>query len=62
MDNKFLRNDSIFLICRSGARSHDAADFLQKNGFNNVYNVIEGFEGKKKKLAWSKRKNLWVEI
>ena len=49
MDNKFLRNDTIFLICRSGARSHHAADFLQKNGFNNVYNVVEGFEGKKNK-------------
>jgi rhodanese-related sulfurtransferase len=48
IDNKFLRNDSILLICRSGSRSHDAADFLQKNGFNNVYNVIDGFEGKKK--------------
>ena len=44
-------NDSIFLICRSGARSHDAANFLQKNGFNSVYNVINGFEGIKNKYG-----------
>ena len=30
INNKFLRNDSIFLICRSGARSHDAAIFYKK--------------------------------
>ena len=51
MNNKFLRNDSIFLICRSGARSHDAANFLQKNGFNSVYNVVNGFEGIKNKYG-----------
>ena len=45
INNKFLRNDSIFLICRSGSRSHDAANFLEKNGFNSVYNVVDGFEG-----------------
>ena len=45
INNKFLLNDSIFLICRSGARSHDAANFLKINGFNSVYNIVEGFEG-----------------
>ena len=45
MNNKFQHNDSIFLICRSGARSHDAANFLKENGFNSVYNVVDGFEG-----------------
>ena len=46
-----------FLICRSGARSHDAANFLQKkNGFNSVYNVINGFEGIKNKYGQREKK------
>ena len=38
--------DSIFLICRSGKRSLDAAEFLTSCGFINCYNVSDGFEGK----------------
>jgi len=35
----------IVLICRSGNRSLDAGDALEKAGFNSVYNVLHGFEG-----------------
>lgn len=35
----------VVLICRSGKRSHEAGETLLKNGFTNVYNVLEGFEG-----------------
>ena len=38
--------DTIFLICRSGKRSLDAAQFLTSCGFINCYNVKDGFEGK----------------
>jgi rhodanese-related sulfurtransferase len=34
-------------ICRSGARSHGAATLATQNGWNDCYNVIEGFEGDK---------------
>ena len=38
-------NRPIVLICRSGNRSLDAGDALEKAGFTDVYNVLHGFEG-----------------
>lgn len=35
----------VLLICRSGHRSVDAGLALEKAGFSEVYNVLEGFEG-----------------
>ncbi len=35
----------VMLICRSGKRSLDAGSLLIKEGFTDVYNVGEGFEG-----------------
>ena len=35
----------IVLICRSGNRSHEAAQALERAGFTAVYNVRHGFEG-----------------
>jgi rhodanese-related sulfurtransferase len=35
----------ILLICRSGKRSLEAGNSLIKEGFCQVYNVAEGFEG-----------------
>ena len=37
----------VFLICRSGQRSKDAAIALTAAGFTSCYNVAEGFEGDK---------------
>jgi rhodanese-related sulfurtransferase len=34
-------------ICRSGARSHSAADAATRAGWREAYNVLEGFEGNK---------------
>lgn len=39
------KDDDVFLICRSGARSANAAATLAAAGFANCYNVSEGFEG-----------------
>jgi rhodanese-related sulfurtransferase len=40
----------VIFICRSGStRSAPAADALYAMGYNNVYRMIEGFEGRK---AW----------
>lgn len=39
------QNARIVLICRSGNRSAKAADLLSKNGFKQVYSVVDGFEG-----------------
>lgn len=35
----------VILICRSGKRSLEAGALLTSEGFQNVYNVLEGFEG-----------------
>ena len=36
---------TVLMLCRSGARSMNAAIELKKNGFSNVINIAEGFEG-----------------
>jgi rhodanese-related sulfurtransferase len=35
----------VVLICRSGKRSLEAGKLLMENGFSEVYNISEGFEG-----------------
>jgi len=35
----------IILICRSGNRSQEAGEALERAGFTEVYNVVHGFEG-----------------
>ena len=37
----------VMFICRSGARSHLAAVSAEQAGYNEVYNILEGFEGDK---------------
>jgi rhodanese-related sulfurtransferase len=38
-------DDTIYFICRSGARSMAAAQAAQAAGFTKVFNVADGFEG-----------------
>jgi len=35
----------VILICRSGKRSLEAGELLTTEGFSDVYNITEGFEG-----------------
>ena len=35
----------VMFICRAGHRSDDAARLAARSGYNNCYNVLEGFEG-----------------
>jgi rhodanese-related sulfurtransferase len=37
--------DEVLCLCRSGARSALAAQALSAAGFENCYNIAEGFEG-----------------
>jgi len=39
------KQKEIYLICRSGVRSAEAASALSRAGFTRCYNVAEGFEG-----------------
>ncbi len=41
------KDAEIYTICRSGVRSIAASEALTAAGFENVYNVLEGFEGDK---------------
>lgn len=42
-----LEDVPLLMLCRSGARSRQAGEMLINDGFTNVYNVVEGFEGDK---------------
>ena len=39
------KSSPIIFICRSGARSRNAAVALTRAGWANCYNVVDGFEG-----------------
>ena len=41
----FTPEHRIYFICRSGQRSHAAAQAAQAAGFPHAYNVADGFEG-----------------
>lgn len=58
----------IYFLCRSGARSKQAAIEMTKNGYKTCYNVDDGFEGshdsqKHRGLAcgWKARGLPWVQ-
>ena len=38
-------DDTIMLMCRSGARSAIAVNMLAKAGFTKAYNIVDGMEG-----------------
>ena len=41
------RGDTLMFLCRSGVRSHFAAAAATQAGWDDCYNVLEGFEGDK---------------
>ena len=41
------KDTPVMFFCRSGARSHSAADAATRAGWREAYNVLEGFEGDK---------------
>ena len=41
------KDQPVMFMCRSGARSHAAADAATRAGWREAYNVLEGFEGDK---------------
>ena len=41
------KDEPVMFICRSGARSHGAAEAATQAGWRECYNVLEGFEGDK---------------
>ena len=51
--------DPVFVMCRSGGRSADAAKLLIEAGYTNVWNLVEGFEGDMDKEKGQRVKNGW---
>lgn len=41
------KDEPVMFLCRSGVRSHGAAEAAMKAGWRETYNVLEGFEGDK---------------
>jgi rhodanese-related sulfurtransferase len=41
------KDQPVMFMCRSGARSHSAAEAAMRAGWKETYNVLEGFEGDK---------------
>lgn len=41
------KDEPVMFLCRSGARSHAAAEAAARHGWKAAYNVLEGFEGDK---------------
>ena len=57
--SSFNQNDNLLFICRSGSRSLIAAQFAIKFGFENSFNIFEGFHNEND-LNW--KKNLPVKF
>ena len=58
----------VMFICRTGARSDQAARTAAANGFSDCFNVLEGFEGDKdghghrgKVYGWKARNLPWAQ-
>ena len=41
------KDQPVMFLCRSGVRSHGAAEAAMRAGWKETYNVLEGFEGDK---------------
>lgn len=41
------KDEPVLFICRSGGRSHSAAQLATQAGYGSAFNVLEGFEGDK---------------
>jgi len=47
INQRFAKDDTILVICRSGNRSAASVNLLAKAGFTKAYNITDGFEGDK---------------
>ncbi|MFA5371283.1 MAG: rhodanese-like domain-containing protein [Sideroxydans sp.] len=52
----------VLFLCRSGHRSHTAAMVATQAGYNDCYNILEGFEGDKNAGNQRNIKNGWRAI
>ena len=57
--DKDIKSLPLLTICRSGKRSQAAAEALKNNGFRDLYNVDEGFEGDRDGKSHRSKINGW---
>ena len=53
------KDEAVMFLCRSGARSHGAAEAAMRAGWKETYNVLEGFEGDKDATGHRNTVNGW---
>jgi rhodanese-related sulfurtransferase len=62
LESKTDKLDVILFLCRSGKRSVSAAETVSRLGFQNVFNISEGFEGDSHlKNGWVNRNLPWTK-
>ncbi|TJZ71676.1 rhodanese-like domain-containing protein [Chitiniphilus eburneus] len=59
LKHKVDPQDVVLFLCRSGARSHDAAVLAACHGYSESYNILEGFEGDKDPAQHRNSVNGW---
>jgi rhodanese-related sulfurtransferase len=59
LEQKVGKDAKVMFICRSGARSHNAATLATQAGYAEAFNVLEGFEGDKDAEGHRNRKGGW---
>jgi len=52
VEETFDKERPLLFLCRSGVRSHYAAELAKHAGFGKAYNVLEGFEGDAPGRGW----------
>lgn len=59
LDTAAGKDEPVMFLCRSGARSHSAAEAAMRAGWKETYNVLEGFEGDKDPQGHRNTVNGW---
>jgi rhodanese-related sulfurtransferase len=52
LQESFEPGERLLFLCRSGVRSHSAAELAAHAGFTRAYNILEGFEGGEPDKGW----------
>ncbi len=52
VEKGFDKDRPVLFLCRSGVRSHHAAELATHAGFAKSYNILEGFEGNAPGKGW----------
>jgi rhodanese-related sulfurtransferase len=59
LQNQIDKNLTVIFICRTGGRSHNAAVLAKQLGYENAYNMAEGFEGEANQFKQRTMINGW---